>query len=375
MANANGKRVHLPPGSRGLPKGLRYDPKRKEFLIDISPEGRRYRRHVGPNKRSAEDILAKKRADVAEGKHLDKRPKRSFRSLSDWARKYLDIKEKAGRKDLELRSYYIRLFCTRFHGYTLDRVEAADVERWRDELRERGNKPATIRNALAYIGNFFAEALKRGLVEKTPCRYVERPPRSEGRTRFLSPVEADELLNACPRWLADVVGIALETGFRRGEILSLRRSDLHYDLGENGLISLRKEETKSQKPRHIPMTPRAKEILRGIHPNLSHPFVFSGPDELPLGKGTLHYHFQKACRKAGLEDIHFHDLRHTVGSWLVQRRVPLYEVSQILGHASLQTTQRYAHLAPEHLAAGMEALSISPQTGLKTGTAKESRSR
>jgi len=125
-------------------------------------------------------------------------------------------------------------------------------------------------------------------------------------------MESEDLLEACPSWLIIVLGLALETGFRRGELLILKRSDLHYDQGENGIISLREEETKTQKS------------------------------------------------------------KHTVESGLVQREVPLYVVSQILGHSSLETTKRYAHLAPEHLAAGMEALGKSPQKGLKIDTIKES---
>ena len=364
----NGKRIHLPPGSRNLPKGLRYDPRRREYLIDIWAEGKRIREYVGPNRRSAEAILAKKRSEIAEGKHLEKRPRRTSRPLPAWAKEYLELKERAGRRDLKLRSYYIRLFCERFPARSLDRIESEDVERWRDELAANGNKPATVRNALGYTGNFFEEALRRGIIEKNPCRLVEKPKRPKGRTRFLTPEEAVRLLVACPMWLADVIGLALETGFRREEVLTLRRSDLRFDLGENGMIFLREEETKAKKPRYIPMTSRAREIFEGIPPNISHPFVFSCPSGKPLNKDVLRYHFEKACKVAGIEDFHFHDLRHTVGSWLVQRGVPLYIVSQILGHSSLETTQRYAHLAPDHLAAGLAALGNYKQTGSKTGT-------
>ena len=134
------------------------------------------------------------------------------------------------------------------------------------------------------------------------------------------------------------------------------------------MIFLRREETKTQQPRYIPMTPRAREILDSVPANLTHPFVFSGPSGRPLTIHVLRYHFQKACKKSGIEDFHPHDLRHTVGSWLVQRGVPLYIVSQILGHSSLETTQRYAHLNSEHLSAGLATLDKSKQTGQKIGT-------
>ena len=59
--------------------------------------------------------------------------------------------------------------------------------------------------------------------------------------------------------------------------------------------------------------------------------------------------FTTACRRAGIEDFHIHDLRHTFASWLVMNGVPLFEVSKLLRHSSIQMTERYAHLGPDHL--------------------------
>ena len=59
--------------------------------------------------------------------------------------------------------------------------------------------------------------------------------------------------------------------------------------------------------------------------------------------------FNTACTRLGIENFHIHDLRHTFASWLVMEGVPLFEVSKLLRHASIQMTERYAHLAPDHL--------------------------
>ena len=71
--------------------------------------------------------------------------------------------------------------------------------------------------------------------------------------------------------------------------------------------------------------------------------------------------FSTACRRAGIEDFHIHDLRHTFASWLVMNATPLFEVSKLLRHASVQMTERYAHLAPDHLHNAVANLGFSSQ--------------
>ena len=69
--------------------------------------------------------------------------------------------------------------------------------------------------------------------------------------------------------------------------------------------------------------------------------------------------FNTACRRLGIENFHIHDLRHTFASWLVMEGVPLFEVSKLLRHASIQMTERYAHLAPDYLHDAVASLGFS----------------
>jgi site-specific recombinase XerD len=85
--------------------------------------------------------------------------------------------------------------------------------------------------------------------------------------------------------------------------------------------------------------------------------VFTLPDGRPLRIGYVSSTFKKYVRKAGLNDkIHFHSLRHTGATWLVQRDVPIYSVQQILGHSRVDMTQIYSHLDVEHLRKPLEKL-------------------
>ena len=71
--------------------------------------------------------------------------------------------------------------------------------------------------------------------------------------------------------------------------------------------------------------------------------------------------FSTACRRAGIEDFHIHDLRHTFASWLVMNGIPLFEVSKLLRHFSIQVTERYSHLAPDHLHKAVDNFRLSTQ--------------
>ena len=105
---------------------------------------------------------------------------------------------------------------------------------------------------------------------------------------------------------------------------------------------------KGMKPRIVPLNERAIHILMGKKRDSC--YVFPGADGQRLNGGSLSRRFKKYARKCGLsEGIHFHSLRDTGASWLVQAGVPLFSVQKILGHSSPSVTQIYSHLAEEHL--------------------------
>jgi integrase len=149
------------------------------------------------------------------------------------------------------------------------------------------------------------------------------------------------------------VKIAIHTGMRRGEIFSLKWEQIR-----NGLIYL--TETKSGKARQIPINNRAALVFRDLRQRnqLKSPYVFCGTD----GKRLLGHlrSFKTACGKVGLEDFRFHDLRHTFASQLVMRGASLKAVQELLGHADLKMTMRYAHLSHEHLKDSVNLLNDMP---------------
>jgi integrase len=167
----------------------------------------------------------------------------------------------------------------------------------------------------------------------------------EGRVRWLTKPQAVALVNAAgqlgPRagHLSAVITLALNTGMRKGELLGLEWARVDF---VNGLIYLEAMHTKANRRRAIPINGPARLALQTRQAVAGGPLVFGGIQDVKRS-------FGHACQLAGIKDFRFHDLRHTFASWLVQAGVSLTEVRDLLGHASIEMTERYAHLAPDRL--------------------------
>ena len=119
------------------------------------------------------------------------------------------------------------------------------------------------------------------------------------------------------------------------------------------------EETKSGEWQTVPINEEARKVLvrrirlrDGVCPTTSWVFFHLTPAlNTKVGDRVKNVRkaFSTACRRAGIDNFHINDLRHTFASWLVMDGVPLYEVSKLLRHSSIKMTERYAHLAPDHL--------------------------
>lgn len=167
-----------------------------------------------------------------------------------------------------------------------------------------------------------------------------------GRERYLGDEEGRRLWAAIgDRIRALAVGAVL-TGMRQGE---LRR--LTWTAVERGRRQITVRRTKSGKIKHVAITPALAGLLdaqRSAFPDAEHVF----PDPVTgkaFTKDQVTHAFVRATERAGIEDLHFHDLRHTFASMLVQAGKPIYAVAAALGHSSVKMSERYSHLAPGNL--------------------------
>ena len=240
-----------------------------------------------------------------------------------------------------------------FGSRPLERIAPAQVRRWFDAFSRTA--PSSANHALKLLRQIMNFAVASGHIDADPTGGI-RQNRRPALTRFLSREEIARLHEVLDResgrgerfrQQADIVRLLLLTGCRRGEVVSLRWSEVRGD-------RLVLDDSKTG-PRTVPLGSRARAILdrqpRGgsafLFPSLLDPDRPRGPD-LPL--------WYRVRREAGIEDVRLHDLRHTFASHAVMNGVPVPVVSRMLGHANVQMTMRYAHLADRDVEAAAERI-------------------
>lgn len=198
------------------------------------------------------------------------------------------------------------------------------------------------------LKRFFSLCVEWELIVLNPASGVKAPRVPAGRVRYLQPGELRALLAACPEWLRPIVGLAVATGMRRGEILGLRRLDVDRH-GERILLP----QTKNGEGRIVYMNRLALRVIDGRFA------VDAKPTDLVFADATgeqVSMAFRRAAQAAKIEDFRFHDLRHTAASWLRMEGADIHTVAQLLGHEDLRMAARYRHLSPVFLADAVKKL-------------------
>jgi integrase len=207
--------------------------------------------------------------------------------------------------------------------------------------------PKTIHNVLVHVSDMLGVARKRGLIAVVPeIDWIKIPPQEFD---FLDFEEAERLIAGAQGEWRTMILVAKRTGMRMGELLGLRWEDVDLSAGRiivrqsyvQGVFGI----PKSGKPREIPMGDDVIEALRA-HRHKRGSLVFCDAAGNVLTAGLLERPLKRALKRAGLRAIGWHVLRHTFASHLAMRGVPLKVIQELLGHSSIVTTMRYAHLAP-----------------------------
>lgn len=183
-------------------------------------------------------------------------------------------------------------------------------------------------------------AVEWEIILSNPAQGVKAPRVPAGRVRYLQPAELHSVVEACPPSIRPVVALAVATRMRRSEILGLRWP--YIDLDDGRLIL---PQTKNGDNRVVYLNRLAQTVLRALP--ISNP---TGKLFADLGPEQVSVTFGQACRKAGVADFRFHDLRHTAASWLRMAGADTHTVPELLGHKDLRIAARYHHLSPTFLA-------------------------
>lgn len=313
------------------------------WCIQYFANGKRVREAVGPSKREAEIVLGKRKTAIREGKFFDVRKETNiaFGPLCD---RYLKEHAALHKKP---RSYLRNEASTKilkgFFGETTPakQIQLADVSRFIVQRKEQGRSPYTINSEVAHLSHLFTWAGKLRLVAHHPVKgigYLKVKPKE----RYLSREEICLLLDACTGDLRDLVMLSLGTGMRATEVLTLDRD--HTDL-KRGVVTL--VDAKNGDRRLVPLPSDVVAMLQ--------------QRPVPIREWFPGWHLERlvhtisrVIQQVGLHGVTFHTLRHTFASHAVMNGVDLFTVGKLLGHKTIQQTQRYAHLAPDHMRSAVE---------------------
>lgn len=265
-------------------------------------------------------------------------------------------------------------------------ISAWDIQKWRSERDKDGLAPSTVNRRVTTLKAVFNKAVEFDVIPVNPLNKI-KPLKIDksSRVRYLSRIEEQALRKALDdresdirkgrlsgnEWrevrgyktlppidanfvdyLKPMVILALNTGLRRGELFSLAWADV--DL-RNKQLTVEGTTSKSGQTRYLPLNSEALGVLKNWQLQSKGKLVFASP---VTGKrfDNIKRSWEALRERAGLEDFVFHDLRHTFASKLAMAGEDLYVVKELLGHSTIQMTEKYAHLAPEHKADAVERL-------------------
>jgi integrase len=305
-------------------------------------------------------------------------------------RSYCEIEMRSGRSQIHgIQSNFVKLW----PNIPLKEINTFRVQNWRREKLKAGVSAGGINRPVSALKAMLNRAVEWNAIESNPLAALKPLKEDSGKNvRFLSAeeesalretLEARQLAQRLERaryneWLVarkkaplpeylpnqftdyvkPLVLLALNTGMRRGELFNLVIEDVELNFGtrQEGRIVVRGAGAKSGNSRNIPLTTEARALLKDwIRITQPTGLLFPSPvtgerlDNITSAWGTL-------IKSAGIKKFRFHDLRHTFASKLAMRGVDLYTIKEFLGHASIDTTQRYAHLGPDHKSAAISKL-------------------
>lgn len=263
----------------------------------------------------------------------------------------------------------------------LNEIRLADIETWRIKRQEQGASASTINRDTATLRSALQKAVDWELLEAHPLARL-KPLKTDKRkiVRYLSPDEEKRLLTAlmerderkrrerasANEWrrerdydllpaigiycdnLTPLVILAVNTGCRRGELWNLTWGDV--DLRRK-MLTVTGKGAKSGQTRHIPVNAAAVDALKTHRGD-----VAPLPSNPVFGRAEFRKAFSGVLKAAKIEKFRFHDTRHTFASKLVMAGVPLNTTRELMGHASLDMTLIYAHLAPDNLRAAVDLI-------------------
>jgi len=344
----------------------------RNWFVDVRAKGRRIRKKVGPDKRTAEltlkdyevqiakDEFGFAKRDIAIDIFFDRCLEYSnSQNREKTTERYANVIENfksylSGHSNVTFLSEITQEHLDRFKGYRRGTLNAPQ------EGSARPAKSNTVNYELTVLRLLFNLGMKWGYLTENPTRGIEKLKVEDAKPpRFLSEDEIASFLAACPPRLKDIYFTFLQTGMRKAELENLEWSDI--DLRSKRIRIQRKPFWQPKTgERDIPISTLLLDVLKRMESTnrrgANGQWVFCEDDGSQLSI-KLRERLIRVANKAGITDFtSVHSLRHTFASQLVMKGVDLPTVQKLLGHSEIETTMVYAHLAPDHLAEAVNKL-------------------
>ncbi len=316
----------------------------KRAYLNWRQNGERRRLSLGIiEAREAETIRQAKSLELRTGKRI----LTTGRLFADFVAEYLPWYEAMYPSSATRTRAILENGFAAFLKQPLDSIETIDIARHLAARQARGCARGTVLKELNCLGGALSRAVEWGWMTNNPVKAVKKPPLIVSRDPvWYSKAELVKLYSVsgprAPWWR-----FLANTGLRAGEALHLRHQDVRH--GAVYVLSDERARTKSGHWRKIPMSAGALEsyvLLQGSQTVLP-----------PQSRPALTMAFKRDATTASLGGS-LHSLRHTFAAHLVLAGTPLRDIQALMGHASITTTERYAHIAPERLRTAVDALAL-----------------
>jgi integrase len=333
-------------------RGKHYGPYIVQYPYRIDPITRRAVWNtctVHGSKNLARRVYQQKLVEWERKKYLKQEAKKeyTFGDLLEW---YLDH-PKAKRKKTYVRDIEMgKILRENFGARPAREIKPTDIEAFQDKMlrtlskRRRPFKPATVNRFVTLFKRVYNLAIRDDMVEKNPCWKVPLLPERNVRDRIVSREEFETLQNELPEYIL-ILSLGYYLGMREGEILNLRGKQIRfYENGvEEGYIELYDSETKTGEGRRIPFGGLIGRLLKDHlitrkKRDLESFLFITGRGNL---LGNFRRGFQRACRRAGIRELCFHDFRHTAITNMRKAGVNISVIMAISGHKTMAMFRRY----------------------------------
>lgn len=308
--------------------------------------------------RRRHELLEKDRAGAYKPKKQREKEQITFKQL--WAKYWEWAQDNLKQSRLENGKYALRLGPA-LDNKPLTKISPLDVERIRSDMKKEGKSDSTIYSTLATLRRCLNLAKQWGMFDgQNPCEAVTFPKPDNMKQRFLSQSEAAQLITALREvdtQLANMAVFSLFMGLRFGEICKLRWSDIRIDEGTVFVA-----DPKNKDSRFAFITAPVRKVIETLPVGQPSALVF--PNSIGTEMKWVPKYFMQTVNDLGFnkgvadkrQQVTFHSLRHSFGSWLAMNGISLYQISKSLGHKSTAMASRYSHLSKDSQRRAFESL-------------------